>query len=345
MTRSRDVADTQDNLGGAVAPFVAGKNKIINGDFNVWQRGTSFTPTFGSFAADRFFTVFNGSGSTRNISRQTFTPGAAPVSGYEGTFFLRYATTVAGTGEAYSTIGQNIENVRTLAGQTATISFWAKAASSITLPYVNIVQRFGTGGSSEVVTSPATNVAITTSWTRYSYTFTMPSVSGKTIGTDSYVLAELYTPLNSTYTFDTWGWQLEAGSVATPFQTAAGSISGELALCQRYYQKSYNQSAFAGSANDNIGIKATSTSSTIANTGLVIPITFPVTMRSTPTATVYGYGGTVNNVSNGGGTDLGANTGIAIHLGQSGFNIQNQSSTITPSYNAFMAHYIASAEL
>jgi hypothetical protein len=37
MTRSRDVADTQDNLGGAVAPYVAGKNKIINGDFFVNQ--------------------------------------------------------------------------------------------------------------------------------------------------------------------------------------------------------------------------------------------------------------------------------------------------------------------
>jgi hypothetical protein len=252
--------------------FAAGKNKLLNGDFGIWQRGTSFTPTSGSFSADRFYNVFNGSGSTRTVSRQTFTPGTAPVAGYEGSYFLRYAVTVAGSGEAYSTVSQNIEDVRTLAGQTATFSFWAKAGSSITLPNVYAVQRFGSGGSAEVATVIGSSVAVTTSWQRFSYTFTMPSVSGKTIGTSSYVDIEFYTPLNSTFTLDTWGWQLEAGSVTTAFQTATGTIQGELAACQRYYYVA------ASGANTSIcNAAAYSTNNAYG----VLP--FKVSMRTAPT--------------------------------------------------------------
>jgi hypothetical protein len=281
------VADSSTSTGLRYqANFAAGKNKIINGDFGIWQRGTSFTPTSGSFSADRFYNVFNGSGSTRTVSRQTFTPGTAPVAGYEGTYFLRYATTVAGTGEAYSTVSQNIEDVRTLAGQTVTFSFWAKAASNITLPYVYAVQRFGSGGSSEVATVIGSSVAVTTSWQRFTYTFTMPSVSGKTIGTSSYVDMEFYTPLNSTFTLDTWGWQLEAGSVATAFQTATGTIQGELSACQRYYWR--NTGAIYMRAG--IGIGATSASAQIV-------VQNPVPMRVAPTAFDYSTLGIYDQVT------------------------------------------------
>jgi hypothetical protein len=75
-------------------------------------------------------------------------------------------------------------------------------------------------------------------------------LSGKTIGTPNWLSINLWvsagTDFNSrtgsmgiqTGTFDFWGVQVEAastGSTASPFQTASGSIAGELALCQRYY--------------------------------------------------------------------------------------------------------------
>jgi hypothetical protein len=225
MTRSRDTADTQDNLGGAVAPFVAGKNKIINGDFSNWQRGTSFSSA--GYTADRWFCNF--SGATGTVSRQTFTPGTAPVAGYEGQFFLRLATTVA---DDNSRVEQKMEDVRTFAGQTVTVSLWAKADSARTIT-LSLYQSFGSGGSTDVQITTQT-ISVTTSWTRFTKTFDVPSVAGKTIGTGSFFSLEILHAPNATFTLDLWGVQVEAGSVATPFTTASGSIGGELALCQRY---------------------------------------------------------------------------------------------------------------
>jgi hypothetical protein len=230
----------------------AGKNKIINGDFAIWQRGTSFTPVSltGIYTADRYNLYRNGSGATVTVSRQAFTAGTAPVAGYEGSFFYRFAQSVAGTGATYSQYAsERIEDVRTFAGQTATFSFWAKADANKNVT-IEIYQGFGSGGSSDV-TVAATSQALTTSWARYSLTVSVPSITGKTIGTSSFLSVSLIdATLNTTKTIDTWGWQLEAGSTATPFQLAGGGTpQAELALCQRYYWRattSVNYSYFPG---------------------------------------------------------------------------------------------------
>jgi hypothetical protein len=264
MSRARDTADVQDNVGGAVAPYVAGKNKIINGDFGVWQRGTTFSS---GFTADRWITSADV-GIT--LSQQTFTPGTAPVVGYEGSYFARFVRT-AGGGYGVGSY-QKVEDVRVLAGQTVTLSFWAKADSAIAItPYYN--QLFGTGGSATVGNAIGT-VTLSTSWARYSLTFSMPSMSGKTIGTNSFT--EIYVTRyigSAAVTIDLWGVQLEAGSVATPFTTASGSIGGELALCQRYYYLA------ASGAGTNICMAAAYSTNTAYG---VLP--FKVSMRTAPTA-------------------------------------------------------------
>jgi hypothetical protein len=255
--------------------YAAGKNAIINGDFGIWQRGTSFSPANTAYTADRWYVdATTAYPTSQTISQQTFTPGTAPVSGYEGTYYLRYAYTYA-PGNPGSYIGQKIEDVRTYAGQTVTISFWAKVASAAALS-VNLVQNFGSGGSTSATTSVGTPSA-TTSWQRFTYSVSVPSISGKTIGTSSFLDLRIFAP-NASSTTDIWGVQLEAGSTATNFQTATGTKQGELAACQRYYWRS-------NTAGNNYTRVATGMaySSTIA--GLTIPL--PVSMRVIPTAVEY----------------------------------------------------------
>lgn len=234
MTRARDVADTQDNIGGAVAPFVAGKNRIINGDFGIWQRGTSFTnPADNGFTVDRFRQNSNASGRTAIWSQQSFAPGNA-IPGYEPTFFFRYAQTVAGTGATYTNfLIQPIEDARTFAGQTITLSFWAKADAARTVTPI-LGQEFGSGGSTSLYTT-GNSVTLTTSWVRYSFPFFLPSVSGKTFGAGNTLSVILAAANNIVQTIDIWGLQLESGNVATPFTTATGNPASELAACQRYF--------------------------------------------------------------------------------------------------------------
>jgi hypothetical protein len=252
----------------------AGKNKILNGDFSIWQRGTSFTPGGGTtYSADRCFHYWDGNGS-HTISRQAFTPGSAPVAGYEGQFFFRHQQTTAGTGGTYmAVIGQLIEDVRTLSGQTVTFSFWAKADASRTYVYF-FDQGFGTGGSASV-NAAALSVPMTTSWQRFSFTFNMPSVAGKTIGANSSLSVRMDSnAVNTTQTIDIWGIQLEAGSVATAFTTNTANPQQELAACQRYF---YRVSAAGGDSLFSMGSQYTST----ANFGFV---QMPVTMRVAPSA-------------------------------------------------------------
>jgi hypothetical protein len=267
--------------------WAAGKNKFINGDFGVNQRNFSSTTTDGDYTFDRWKCAL--ASGTVTWSAQTFTPGTAPVAGYEGKNFIRSVVSGQTTSGQFAFISQRIEDVRTFAGQTVTVSFWAKAASGTPGIGVTYSQNFGSGGSpsASVETSPGIISAITTSWARYSLTFAMPSISGKTIGTTantSYVGIWLSTSAGSTYaslmgaiglqnnTIDIWGVQIEAANTATAFQTATGTIQGELAACQRYFQIiAEGNSAYIFNGNNWYAFDVRGV------------YTFPVQMRTAPT--------------------------------------------------------------
>ena len=347
MSRALDTAKSQQSNSGPTPPFVAGKNKIINGDFGIWQRGTTFTnPAGDSYTADRFMIDYGTAAPTSNsVTRQTFTPGTAPVAGYEGVFFFRSTLTTVGTTSRLS-IHHKIENVQTYAGQTVTLSFWAKADSARTLAGF-IQQNFGSGGSTTVSTA-ITSQSVTTAWTRFSMQVAVPSISGKTIGTSSFLNIRLDQAVAAGSVLELWGLQLEESSVVTAFQTATGTLQGELAACQRYYQKSYAQ-ATAPATNSAAGYVilkvASDTIGTAEGYGSVF---LPVTMRTAPTVTIRPYTTASNTgrVSNASGTDLAASSGNTVAINETKFSVNNNTGgTLTTTERVVIFHYEASSEL
>jgi hypothetical protein len=348
MTRSRDTADTQDNLGGAVAPYVAGKNKIINGDFKINQRGFTSNTATNSFNFDRFSQFNGGTSGTLTTTPQVFTPGAAPVAGYEGTNFLQGITAAGADTNTFAGFYQRIESVRTFANQAVTISFYAKATTGTPKIGVEVTQNFGSGGSpSAEVNTAGGAVTLSTSFARYSVTLTVPSISGKTLGTtnDGYLQANLWLSAGSVVatrassigiqnnTFQIWGVQVEAGSVATPFQTATGTIQGELAACQRY---------FYSGAISNAAIGTAYTTSTIQFT---MPL--PVTMRVVPTATYPAVlTNTINDLVNAQNRTPTAITSYVNQVGNVSFYASGLPTVFLPGYPALIQTTITwSAEL
>ena len=220
---------------------VAGKNKIINGDFGINQRGFTTTTSSFTFTFDRWQTrAIEG---TSTFTAQTFTSGSAPVAGYESTNYLRVSSSGQSAASTRTAISQPIEDVRTFAGQTATFSFWAKSESGTPSVAVYLAQNWTNGFFDQ----PGQKVTINSSWNRYSMTFQVPALVGQTIGLNNKLTPFIFTSAGSDWnsqsaslgiqstTIDFWGFQFEAGSVPTSFSTATGTIQGELAACHRYY--------------------------------------------------------------------------------------------------------------
>jgi len=212
---------------------LSSRNKLINGNFDVWQRGTSFTSTVSGtsgYTADRWKA---GGGTSTTVSRQSFTLGQTDVPG-EPTYYAQWALTNNSRNYEFQ---QRIEDVRTLAGKQATISFYARRTTGTVTVGVRTVQYFGTGGSpsSSVIVS-AGAPSLTSSWQKFTYTVDIASISGKTLGSDNNhsLWVGFQISDTNTGTIEIAQFQLEEGSVATPFEHR--SYGEELARCERYFE-------------------------------------------------------------------------------------------------------------
>lgn len=252
------------------------RQAIINGNFDVWQRGTSVASVSSAtqYLADRW-QIFSVNTAT-TFSRQTSGLDTAKYS-------LRVQRNAGNTATNALLVAQNLETTESLklVNQKLTISFWAKAGANYSptssLLGVNILSGTGTdqnivngltGQSGEL----ATGATLTTSWQKFTYTTTNTIANTKTQIAVSFVATPTGTAGAADY-FEIAQVQLCAGSVALPFQPK--SFAEELRDCQRYYQRfNSTTNAFLHYA---IGFNSSSTVSVF-----VIPT--KVTMRIAPTS-------------------------------------------------------------
>jgi len=208
------------------------RNKIINGNMDVWQRGASFTINNTSvYTSDRIKFESSGVGNT-TVSQVTVTAGSQ-ASINTGARYVLSATGVAGL--SYFILSQPIEYVNTFESKIITCSIYCtQPATATSSAYFRAAQVFGTGGSATVNTDVNVTSTAVGSHYRWTATITIPSISGKTIGTaNDYLWINLvYVPTTFTTNFQFYGLQAELGSVATPFEQRPYGM--ELALCQRY---------------------------------------------------------------------------------------------------------------
>ena len=152
------------------------RNLIINGQFLVWQRATDSgsNTTDGYLTCDRWYHA--SSGATKQVTRQTFSPGQTDVPD-NPFYYLRYAVTVGNNNVA---LRQRIEDVTRCQGEM-TFSFWVKGSNPGGGQFnLTFRQNFGSGGSS-VVDHGIANYTVSNTWTKKTFTFTPTSISGKTV--------------------------------------------------------------------------------------------------------------------------------------------------------------------
>ena len=231
------------------------KNRLINGHFAVWQRGTSFTGITGiQYTADRW--IIDANTYTPDVSRQN-------LAGYDipGHIFRVSDAGITGVADSYLILSQRIEDVHTFAGQACTFNVWVYAAAAGEL-CLDLLQRFGAGGSTAVVV-PGAVKSYSAGWTHIIHTFTVPSVASKTLGAGHCLQLNIWLAGGSDYDART-GWtggytptdlsidfveaQLESGIGHTAYEYRP--IGLEQTLCERYYRQPDYANGFAATANN-----------------------------------------------------------------------------------------------
>jgi hypothetical protein len=284
------------------------------------QRNAGASQTFTAAAAlaysvDRFYGYCTGANVT----------GARVAGTAPNEFVYRYTGAASVTAIGFGT-RLEATNTTDLAGSTATLS--VQLANSLltsvtwTAFYATTADAFGTLASPTRTQIATGTFTVTSTLTTYSAQISVPSAA--TTGIE--IVFTVGAQTSGTWTID--NVQLEAGSTATEFERRP--IGTELALCQRYYEKSYNIDV----------VPATSTAlgalSLSQFTNELVGFKFVTTKRSQPTVTLYATSGNINQL------DGNTNTATAQYIGTSAVGYISRTAT---SGSYYFGHFTASSEL
>jgi hypothetical protein len=228
---------------GVMAGF---RNKIINPEFHLWSRGISQN-SGGYGSVDRFTLGLSGSACT--ISRQNHPLGQTDVPGNPRHFLRAAVTSVAGANN-YVALVQPMEQVKTLQGLNATVTFWAKSDVAGKRLGIEFEQIFGPGGSAPVQGIASQYVTLSTVWQKFTLLVPIPPISGKVLGAHSDCLRfNFWFDAGSTFnarsgnvgqqtaTIDISSLSVVAGDARNERDpTSPRDLQQEFLICQRYAQ-------------------------------------------------------------------------------------------------------------
>ena len=343
VTGSTTFNSTVTVNGAAVSGFTGTKNRIINGNMVIAQRGTTAVTTSAAFPVDRFSTV-NATDGTFSAQQVSDAP-----SGFINS--LKWTTTAADaslSAAQYTSTLQFIEGLNvadfawgTASAATVTLSFWVK--SSITGTFS------GALANSAYDRSYPFNYTISVASTWEQKTITIAGDTSGTWLTTNGIGIRLYMSLGAgsdfTGTANAWGaagrtasttgtasvigtlnatWQvtgvqLERGSNATSFEFI--DYGRQLIQCQRYYEIIKMQDS---GAETLIGIGYA-----YSNPNNFFNYPFKVTKRSQPTMTLVGTATSFQTLNTSGSWLQGTNVTGAANQQSSRINILTSFSGVT----------------
>lgn len=294
------------------------RNLVINGNYNYWQRNTTsgaVAQGFSAYAPDRFKKRGYGAAGagTSTLSRSTDVPTLAQ-SGYNSQYSMLLTVNVAATNNHFETLQYVVEgfDYQSIHTKKIRLQFWVK--TSIAGTYYVVLNNASINRSFR---TPYT-VAAASTWQKISLDIQLdttgtwafdntaglivewmlgnPAAIFQTGTANVWDTAGLVVPAGSTALVTTGGatfqlaqvalYQIDAAStVDLPFIRAGRNMQDELAMCQRYYEKSYNLDVNPGTASSTGAVRFRS-----ASTNHIQTMSFAVAKRANPTITYYSNG-------------------------------------------------------
>lgn len=287
---NKDLTSTTNTFADIVYTNSLARQAIINGNFDVWQRGVSIAnTTANSYTADRWYVETATAGTDKTVSREDGT-------GVEGSYYCARVKMVSDVDELL-TFSQALESQDSIKfrGKKVTLSFYARGGAEFVADNSTLVSKIVTGkGTDQKVLAFTTsadgvsqNNTLTTSWQKFTCTTTAAIASDITQIGVSFAFTHAGAGTTTNY-FEITQVQLCAGDVALPFMPK--SYDEELRACQRYCV-----------GLDLLGT-AFITNSYSTTTNCVLPVKLPTTMRIPPTLSFINISGSVLRSDDGSGT-------------------------------------------